>query len=149
MKRTELKRSPFRRTSPAKNFGAKPVYDIWNERFHASKAEKRGWDYLELRERVGEITNLEHQPKVVLVERRGKAPEIAWRMDAAFDEDGRRVFWDVKPRPFTPREVLLMKLWVHNGPGLLLIMEEKRKQGWVVKRRVMPVDIETTKKEGG
>jgi len=42
-----------------------------------------------------------------------------------------------------------MKLWVHNGPGLLLIMEEKRKQGWVVKRRVMPVDIETTKKEGG
>jgi len=132
-----MKKTPFRRRSPAKNFNAKPVYDIANQRYHASKAEARGWGYLELRERVGEISNLEHQPRVILVERRGKAPEISWRTDAAFDEDGRRTWWDVKPRPFTPREVLLIKLWQHNGPGLLLIVEE-RKKAWVEKRRIMP-----------
>ena len=136
MKRTPLKRGkPLRKASPSKNFGARPVYDIENGEYHASKAEHQRWQMLKLLERVGDISGLEHQPQVVLIEKSGKAPAIKWRLDSSYIEDGRRVWEDIKPRPFTPRENLLMALWKHYGPGLLRITDNAQGK---VRKTVMP-----------
>jgi len=132
-----VRKKPLRRSSPPKNFRAKPVYDIEKGEYHASKAEYARWQALLLLEQAGEISDLERQPVVVLVERRGKARAISWRLDARYVEDGAVIHEDTKPRPFTPREQLLMRLWTHFGPGPLRIVERKGR-GWAVKRMVVP-----------
>ena len=139
----ELKRSPlYRRTglrkSPAPNFGAKPIHDFKTGRHHASKGEYQYWCHLENLERGGAIRGLKHQPKVTLI---ADKPTVTWRADASYIEDGREVWDDYKPRPFTPRENLLMKLWVHFGPGPLRIIGEKKGR-FTTRKVVVP-------KEGG
>jgi len=134
---TMRRKAPIPRSSPPKNFRAKPVYDIEAKEYHASKAEYRRWQTLKLLEKAGEISDLKRQPTITLVDRNGKAPAITWRMDSSYTEAGRTVYEDVKPRPFTPRENLLIKLWKHFGPGLLRITENKG-QHWKVKKEVMP-----------
>ena len=102
-------------------FNAKPVHDMATGESYDSTGEYKRHKQLELLEDTGYISELQRQPKVVLVERCGKAPEIAWKMDSYYIEDGRPVWEDFKPRPKTPRENLLIKLWKHFGPGLLRI----------------------------
>lgn len=117
IRRTPLRRGPWRRRN---KFGAVAVHLPTGESFD-SKGEYREWNRLTMLAQAGEISDLVRQPRVVLIPRRGDAPEIAWKLDAAYTEKGRTIWSDFKPRPATPREILLMKLWRHSGPGLLLI----------------------------
>lgn len=119
-----------RRYNPGR-IPARPVYDIAGEKFHASKGEYERWCHLQLLEKAGEISDLEHQPAVEL------EPGIKWRLDSAYMEKGRKVWEDMKARPFTPRENLLMKLWRLHGPGLLRIIT-KKKGRFSVRKEVMP-----------
>jgi len=101
------------------SFGAKPVYDIEKEEYHASAGEFRRWKFLLMLQDGGAISGLTRQPKIDL------EPGISWRLDSTYIENGRRLWEDYKPRPFTPRENLLMRLWKLHGPGLLRIIDEK------------------------
>ncbi len=91
-----------------------------------SLGERRRWSELELLQRGGEITDLVFKPKVVLIPATAETPEIAWHTDYSYTEKGRTVHEDWKPRPPTPRENLLFKLWRHFGPGLLRISGSRR-----------------------
>lgn len=127
--RQSLKRTaPLRRTGIQK-FRAKPVHDMQTGESFDSKGEHARWLDLKMLEAAGAIQNLERQPRVILVPRRGDAREIAWKADAAYTEDGRRVWEDFKrperagtARLWTGRDYLLLRLWQHFGPGLLRIV---------------------------
>lgn len=132
-------RTPLRRYTPLRRrnkFNAKPVHDLATGQSFDSTGESRRWASLQLWERSGLITGLTLHPKVILIPARGKAPEIAWRVDYSYIEAGRTIFEDWKPRPMTPRETLLCKLWQHYGPGLLRITGK----GGAVLRTVMPAN---------
>ena len=117
-RKTPLKRTPIRR----QKFNAKPIHDTKTGETWDSTSEKGRHDELILLEKAGGISNLAlHPPKVVLIEKRGKAPEISFRPDFSFIEKGRLVMEDWKPRPLTARERLIFKLWRHFGPVPLRI----------------------------
>ena len=113
------RRTPLRRRN---KFGAIPVTNLETGEHFDSQGEARWVGMLKVRQLAGEISGLDVHPQVELIARRGKAPAIRWRLDASYVEDGRRVFGDYKPRPFTGRETLLLKLWLHYGPGPLRIV---------------------------
>jgi hypothetical protein len=127
-----LKRSPLARH---KSFGAKPVYDIKGQRLHDSQGEARHWRFLETLQSGGAISELTHQPTVILI---AEPPRVTWRADASFIEDGRLVFVDYKPRPFTPRENLLIKLWQHFGTATLRIIDEKKRHTFTTRKIITP-----------
>jgi len=102
-------------------FNARAVYDIHGQRCFDSTGESVRYNQLELLEKAGEISSLELHPKVVLIDGNNDVPEIAWRIDYAYTEKGRKVWEDYKPRPITERERLLIRLWKHFGPGPLRI----------------------------
>jgi len=99
-------------------------------------------------ERAGNITDLRQQTKVVLLPRSEGAPEIAWKVDFVYQQDGRAVWEDAKQRKsgrlsslteiLTPAERLLVKLWRHFGPGLLRITGWHDGRGYTI-RTVMPM----------
>ena len=111
----------FRRRNPML-VRAKPEWI--GDKYFPSKAQATRWRTLLLLERAGEIKDLVHEPKVVLLEGDPKAglPTIAWHPDAAYIEKGRIVYEDTKPRDLMPHELLLLDLWRHFGPGLLRII---------------------------
>ena len=122
-------------------FGAKPVHDLKTGQSFDSRSEYSRWQTLELLQRAGEISELTLHPKVVLIERKEGAPEIAWHPDYRYTEAGRTVWEDSKARQrdgqrlrLTSGEALLLKLWMHFGPGLLRITGARG----AVLRTVMP-----------
>jgi hypothetical protein len=127
-----IKRSPLKRRN---KFGAKPVYDIDGQRCHDSQGEARYWAHLEMLERGKVISDLIHQPLVLLIE---DYPPISWRLDASFVEEGRVVYVDYKPRPITGREVLLIRLWRHFAPSILRIIAEPTRGRFTVRRTIVP-----------
>jgi len=136
---TPLRRSFFRRQS---RFHAKPVHDLATGQSFDSRSEHHRYQELQLLGRTGAITNLVLHPKVVLIPAQDKAPEIAFRPDYSYTEDGRTVYEDSKHRGrdrqgymrLTDRERLMFKLWQHFGPGVLRITE----RGGKVARTVTP-----------
>ena len=132
-RKTPLKRTPWPRRN---KFGA--VWSSDGEHSYDSLGERARWGDLQLLARAGEIKDLVFKPKIVLLE---GPPEIAWHVDYSYTEKGRTVYEDWKPRPFTPRENLLVKLWMLFGPGLLRFTG---KMGVI--REVMP--IATATKQG-
>lgn len=123
---TPLKRTPFRRRN---KFGA--VWSNDGEHSYDSLGERRRWGDLQLLARAGEISDLKFKPKVVLL----SDPLVAWSVDYSYKEKGREVWEDHKPRPVTPRERLLFKLWQAFGPGVLRITG---KNGHII-REIMPI----------
>lgn len=115
---TPLRRTAFRRRN---RFGARPVHNLETGQSFDSTGENKRWGILQLLERAGRISGLVLHPKIVLIAKVGDAPEIVFRPDYAYTEDGRVVYEDFKPRPVTDRERLLFKLWRHFGPGPLRI----------------------------
>jgi len=113
-----MKRTGFRRRN---KFNAKPVHDMETGDTFDSTGEYNRYRELQLMEKAGFISKLELHPKVVLIAKDGDAPEIAYRPDYAYFCDGRDLKEDWKPRPATPRETLLFKLWRHFGPTVLLV----------------------------
>jgi hypothetical protein len=112
----------FRRRN---KFGAVPVHNTVTGESFDSRGESRRIGALRVMERAGIISNLVVHPTVVLIERTDKAPQIAYRPDASYMQEGRTVWEDFKPRPQTPRETMIFKLWQHFGPGVLLITGSK------------------------
>ena len=110
-------------------FNAKPQHDMSTGDSFDSTGEMVRYRELQMLERAGEISDLVLHPKIQL------EPGIAWKVDYSYTEDGRTVWEDFKPRPPTPKENLLYKLWKIHGPGLLLITG---KGGKIIKR-IMPV----------
>jgi hypothetical protein len=131
---SELRRASHLGTGATRRnkFNAKPVHNTVTGETFDSKGEAARYGTLTILQRAGEISDLVLHPKIVLVPADRKAPEIAWIVDYSYTEDGRTVYEDYKPRPFTSREHLLIRLWKHFGPGLLLITAE----GGTIKRRV-------------
>lgn len=109
------------RSKRGQKYNAKPVRDLSTGDSFDSTSEQKRYRILQLLERGKVISNLELHPKIVFIPKRGKAPEIAWTLDYAYDEDGQRIYEDWKPRPITDRDRLLFKLWRHYGPGPLRI----------------------------
>ena len=123
-----MKRSPlFRRYGLGRRnkFSAVPVHDLRTGESFDSKGEHARWGTLQLLQRAGEISELTLHPKVVLLQKTATLPEIAWRVDYSYREKGRTVWEDWKPRPMTPRETLMCKLWKRFGPGILRITGPK------------------------
>ena len=133
--------TPLRRTGwggkTRNKFFAKPVH-LDNGQSFDSTTEYRRYTALETYQRIGVISGLTLHPKIVLVAKRGKAPEIAFRPDYSYTEKGRTVYEDSKARPMTARDSLIFKLWAHYGPSLLRITGAKGE----TKREIMPgVDV--------
>jgi hypothetical protein len=116
----------FRRFSRNK-FGAKPVHDMLTGETFDSTGESRRYGVLQLKQKAGMISELVLHPKVVLVQRSiyCNAPEIAWKLDYSYRQDGRTIWEDYKPRPMTAVDRLKIKLWAHFGPGVLHITDAK------------------------
>lgn len=141
MKRLPIKRTAFRRRNVSRNmYGAIHCSDADGNQFD-SKNEMARYKSLELKQRCGLISDLTLHPKIVLIEQRDKAPEIAWHPDYSYVEDGRTIYEDSKPRKMDARELLLCKLWKHFGPGLLIFTGASR-DGFKVLRKVMPTSME-------
>jgi len=118
-------------------FGAIPSVDKDGTR-HDSKGERDRWFYLKEMEDRGQISGLQHHPKVTFLTN----PTIGWTLDSSYVEDGRVVFEDYKPRPFTDREVVLMKLWIHFGPAPLRITKRGPKgSGFALRKSIVPNSI--------
>uniref|UniRef100_A0A6M3JNV6 Uncharacterized protein n=1 Tax=viral metagenome TaxID=1070528 RepID=A0A6M3JNV6_9ZZZZ len=118
-----------------RSFGAIRVFD--GRDHYDSKSEHARWLFLQTLEKGGTISALILKPKVILVPRNGTAPEIRWEVDYSYIQDGRRVWEDWKPRPFTDKERLLFKLWKHFGPGLLVITHTQKGR-YCTRKQVMP-----------
>ena len=123
-----LRRSPWTRSA---KYRAKPVHNTETGETFDSKGESVRYAQLKLLERAGEISDLRLHPKIVLVPKRGRAPEISWKVDYSYTEDGRTVYEDFKRPEFVGkskrrlwdgRDYLLLKLWQHFGPGRLRIV---------------------------
>lgn len=116
---------------------AKPVHDLATGRSFDSTGEAKYYGILELRQRAGEIRDLQHHVKVVLIPGRPGAPEVSWEVDYRYEEDGRWVWCDYKPPEkyrtkagrlrsmWDGKDYLLLKLWKHFGPGLLLVVSNR------------------------
>lgn len=109
-------------------FNAIPVSE--GENHFDSTGEYERFKTLELMERAGEISGLRLHPKYEI------EPGVSWKLDYEYTERGRLVGEDFKPRPFTPRENLLVKLWRLHGPCLLRFTSRKGK-GWTVRKEIM------------
>ena len=110
-------------------FNAVPVSE--GDLHFDSTGEYERYKTLELMERAGEIQGLTLHPKVEL------EPGVAWKLDYDYQENGRRVVEDFKPRPFTPRENLLVKLWRLHGPCLLRFTQRGRRGTFTVRKEIM------------
>ena len=99
-----------------------------------SKNEMARYKFLQMLQKGGQISQLVLHPKITLIEARGSAKRIAWTVDYSYEEDGRTVYEDSKPRPMDGREILLCKLWKHFGPGLLIITGSSRDNFRTLKR---------------
>ena len=140
MKRTPLKRkTPLRRFAGQRRqrFNARPHTDMRTGETFGSKAELHRWESLELMQRGGVIADLTPHPKIILIAANGRAPEIAWRVDASYTRDGATIYEDTKPRPATRHETILFKLWLHYGPGVLLIVDARGRE----LKRIVPVKV--------
>ena len=126
-----LKRSGFKRGN---KFRAKPVHDTVTGDTFDSTIEFKRWNFLKMLEKGNAISELKLHPAVILIPKSGKAPEIKWKVDYSYIIDGVMTWEDIKPRPNTGRDVLLMKLWAHLGPGKLIIT--KTEQG-AIKKTIM------------
>ena len=85
-----------------------------------SKAEAEYYFELKLRERAGQIKILEIQPAVYMTDAR-----ILYRADFLIEEDGKRVYIDVKGMQ-TRDFKLKFRLWVHYGQGTLRLVQQNR-----------------------
>lgn len=113
-------------------YGAKP--ERREGRYFASGAEADYVAEVRLRERLGEVVDVELQPKVVLV------AGITYKPDLVFTETatGVRKFIEVKG-VVTDRFRLICKLWRYSGPGLLVVVKRKSKRsGFQTVREIMP-----------
>ena len=99
-------------------FGAIASHDLATGRSFDSLGERRRLAELAMLQRGGAISELVFKPPAVVLD---AAAGIKWRIDYSYIEEGRAVFEDWKPRPFTARENMLMKMWRAHGPGLLKI----------------------------
>lgn len=115
-------------------YGAVASHDMATGRSYDSLGERLRFAELQILERGGVISGLEFKPAPVVLD---AAAGIKWRVDYRYVEDGRTVYEDYKPRPMTPRECMLLKMWQAHGPALLLITGMKRGRGHVI-RSVMP-----------
>ncbi len=132
MKRTGLmRRTPLLRRN---KYGAVASHDLATGRSYDSLGERRRFAELQILERGGVISRLEFKPAAVVLD---EAAGIKWRVDYRYFEAGREVYEDYKPRPMTPRERMLLKMWAAHGPALLIITGMKGGRGYVI-RSVMP-----------
>lgn len=132
-----MKKTPLKRTGWIKRknkFGAVASHDLATGRSFDSLSERARLGELEMLERGGVISGLVFKPPAVVLD---AAAGIKWRIDYCYTENGRTVFEDWKPRPFTARENMLVKMWKAHGPGLLKITGG-RKSRTVTLRTIMP-----------
>jgi len=101
-------------------------------RVYDSRSECSRADELRMMERGNEITGLTMQPKVVL----DAAAGITYKPDFQYEQDGRTVWEDWKPRPLGRDETIILKLWRAHGPGLL-ILTWRKKGRTCIRKRVM------------
>lgn len=119
MKPGQLQRkTPLRRNK----FNAIATHDLATGRSFDSLGERRRLAELEMLQRGGAISELVFKPPAIVLD---AAAGIKWRMDYTYIENGRRIWEDHKPRPFTAAERLKLKLWQAHGPGLLRITGHK------------------------
>lgn len=124
-------------------YGARGEHD--GVRYWASQAEKHYYGELLLREKAGEVRNIECQPTVELV------AGIKYRPDFVFTEaqpirDGKYdwptwvpVWVDVKGVE-TEAFRLKCKLWKQFGPGVLRIVKRgSKREPWRVTKEIIPV----------
>ena len=103
-------------------------------RFFASACEADYVAEVRVRERSGEVADVELQPKVTLV------AGITYKPDVVFTDTatGVRKWIEVKG-VVSDRFRLVMKLWRYSGPGLLVVVKRKSKRsGFQTVREIMP-----------
>jgi len=108
-----------------------PPPDAWQaNKYHAkggtkggehvdSKDEGRWWDVLIMREKAGEISDLQRQVTVDLC---GLAKT---KVDFSYVEDGARIWHEFKGFG-TPRWRVILSIWRQVGPGLLRVTYRRR-----------------------
>lgn len=132
-----MKRSPLRRKN---KFGAIASHDLTTGQSFDSLGERRRLGELEMLQKGGVITDLVFKPPAVVLD---AAAGIKWRIDYSYTQDGRTIWEDWKPRPFTARENMLVKMWRAHGPGVLKITGG-RKGRTATLREIMPIIGEHT-----
>lgn len=95
-----------------------------------SQLERRRFEYLTMAESAGKISDLHRQTSVEL------EPDIKYKTDFDYIEDGRRVWEDTKG-VITDRFRLLCKIWRLHGPGPLRVVKIS-KNGWVIAKTINP-----------
>ena len=124
-------------------YNARAVRDATTGERCDSRTEAARYAVLQILQRGGAISGLTLHPKVVLVAKRGDAPEIAYRPDYAYTDDLGRATWEdskARQRPgqrirLDGRERLVLALWRHYGPGRL-ILTGGAAENWRVLREV-------------
>ena len=92
----------------------------------ASKAEARLFDYLKLREKAGEISDLKTQPQVYLTKAR-----ILFKPDFSFTENGKTVYAEMKGFE-TAIWRIKRRLWKAGyGPGRLQVFRPRKHDVWM------------------
>ena len=116
-------------------YRAKPQADEHGQ--YDSIAEQERYHELLMLQKGNPLSALTlHPGKVVLIEKTKDAPEIAFRPDYSYMEDGRLVYEDCKPRPMNARENLIFKLWRHFGPGPIRITKRNSKKKWYIDKTI-------------
>lgn len=94
-----------------------------------SQAEKRRWVELNMLEAAGEIRQLRHHPRYVVIPASAAGPDVIWEADSEYWDarEGRMVAEDVKGGGATQTAAFKIKarLFRERFPGHVLRVEER------------------------
>lgn len=118
-------------------FGAKPSFD--GVRHWASQAERAYYGELLLREKAGDVRDIECQPVVDLVAGIRFKPDFRFYECGGDHRPGRYVYVDVKG-VITEAAALKFRLWKAFGPSVLRIVKRgSKREPWRVVKEIIPV----------
>lgn len=125
----------LRRTKKNK-YGAKKAHSKLSDRWFDSMGERDRGDSLKAREMNGEISDLQFQPVVELVEGFTYRPDFYY-----YEVSEEREIWEDFKGAETERFRTAKSLWRYHGPGILRITKRRNvKAPFIVVKEIFPIN---------
>ena len=122
-------------------YGAKKAKGFTTGRMYDSTAERDRAEILNLLQVAGEISDLKEQTVIELM------TGVKYRPDFDYEENGRRVYEDVKG-VMTERFRIICAIWRHHGPGPLRITKRDGRGGRFKIVKTVNPDYKVAEAEG-